>query len=237
MRFMDLCVHLFNMVDDPEQGRDNEQCYFGLNKREHFFDLLDQLKNASDSKKKDDFEKWLTKKNFITKDDARKKQDFEAWLEKMKLKPNKNDKKEKFYRWNWKTVIQDNEVFDKFTHKQIYEELLEAEKLGFIDESSLLELLHFREVTFDIYMLLDKDNDKKLRSLELDSKGGELVASGLLELWEFLEKSSVKGKYEFGQWIERKKNKYQVEIEYHEFQKMLWEGKILHEIDVEQLQA
>lgn len=41
--------------------------------------------------------------------------------------------------------------------------LLEANESGFIDYDMLYEYLHFREVVFDMFNLLDSDGDRQLQ--------------------------------------------------------------------------
>ena len=64
--------------------------FFKNNRKDCFFDLLDQVRLVSD--KKDEFGKWLESKKFIAWTDEKRKIDYEKWLKKLDIKPGKNEK-------------------------------------------------------------------------------------------------------------------------------------------------
>lgn len=48
------------------------------------------------------------------------------------------------------------------------------------------DLLHFREVTYDIFLLLDEDHDQKLRCTTLDQQGEWCQGDIDQEFWDLL---------------------------------------------------
>ena len=76
---------------------------------------------------------------------------FELWLEKF-----------------WE--IQDNNAIDDYlTQKKVWDFLMELKKKGHLSTDMVGNLIHFREVALDIFYLLDKDFDHKLRKFSINS--------------------------------------------------------------------
>ena len=191
------------------------------------------------SDKKEQFQEWLQKKGMVELDIDERWEEFDKWLKLMDMTPGKAERKEQFYTWNYKLQMKDIKAFDHLTHKQIYDDHLDyCRKEGFISSDGLFELLHFREVAYDLFLLLDHDNDNKLLSKTLikENKKDKLVSLGLEEdFWQLLRDQQCKPKQEFEEWIEENQIKYQVQMNFHQFQKMLWHGMALYSIDIESI--
>lgn len=67
---------------------------------------------------------------------------------------------------------------------------------------SMIELIHFREVAFDLFGLLNKDNDRYLRAFNLDPNGEFDNEGELKELFQLLkEDRSLQKSSEKQAWI------------------------------------
>ena len=98
-------------------------------------------------------------------------------------------------------------------------------------------MLHFREVTLDAFHLFDKDNDNKLRKFTLDADLENHEGDINEEFWKHLESNldDPKGK-DSQEWVESVKKRADKDIDYHDYQKLLWTGHVQNELDFEQMQ-
>ena len=114
--------------------------------------------------------------------------------------------------------------------------LLDAKAKEFITVENLGKLLHFREVTLDTFHLLDKDNDNKLRKFTLDTDLQHHDGDIDEEFWKYLELNldDPKGK-DSQEWVESLKQRADKDIDYHEYQKLLWTGHVQNQLDFEQM--
>ena len=97
-------------------------------------------------------------------------------------------------------------------------------------------MLHFREVTLDAFHLLDKDNDNKLRKFTLDVNLQHHEGDINDEFWKYLESNLDDPKDKGSQvWVESVKMRADKDINYHDYQKLLWTGHVQNKLDFEQM--
>ena len=74
------------------------------------------------------------------------------------------EKKDQFQKW-----MKERHASDEDSHKAIWTRLDDAEKEGLVSAQTLADFLHFREIVFDTFHLLDQDGDNKLRLVTVDT--------------------------------------------------------------------
>lgn len=102
------------------------------------------------------------------------------------------------------------------SHEQVFNLLKEAEEL--IDFECVHELQNFREVAYDIFELLDSNNDGKLRKFWIDKKGDQKSTGMDEDFWSILTESyTEKDETKFTDWIKDAQKNFKFEMEYKEF--------------------
>lgn len=76
-----------------------------------------------------------------------------------------------------------------WTHQQIWKLLYDAKNKNFISAQSIGDLLHYREVLYDMFLICDQDHDNKLRKYVVDEQLRWHDGDFDEEFWDILEDS------------------------------------------------